>query len=130
MSRKRQSGATRTEWLVIALMLALIVAIGGGVLVDMHLKGEKARVHMESAAVPLIEALDRYRAANKSYPDKLANLVPTYLPDVPACNPQAANPGMAYYVDKVSGEYTLNCGIGMFTKRQYSSRTRKWTSWN
>jgi len=122
----RQSGVTKTEWLVIAL----IVAIGGGVLVDMHLRGEKARRHMESAAIPLIEALDRYRIVNRSYPDKLAMLVPTYLPELPACNPKSANPGMAYNVDKFSGEYYLNCGIGMFTKRQYSSKTRKWTSWD
>jgi hypothetical protein len=122
----RQAGVTKIEWLVIAL----IVAIGGGVLVNMHLKGEKVRLHMETAAIPLIEALDRYRIANKSYPDKLANLVPTYLPELPACNPQSAKPGMAYNVDKASGEYYLNCGIGMFAKRQYSSKTRKWTTWD
>lgn len=122
----RQSGVTKTEWLVIAL----IVAIGGGVLVDWHLKGERARLHMENAAVPLIDALDRYRTANQSYPDTLAKLVPTYLPELPACNPQSANPGMAYNVDKVSGEYVLNCGIGMFAKRQYSSKTRRWSTWD
>jgi hypothetical protein len=122
----RQAGVTKIEWFVIAL----IVAIGGGVLVDMQLKGEKARVHMETAAVPLIEALERYRNANNAYPDTLARLVPTLLPELPACNPQSANPGMAYNVDKVSGEYYLNCGIGMFAKRQYSSKTRKWTTWD
>ena len=122
----RQAGVTKTEWLVIAL----IVAIGGGVLVDMQLRGAKAQLHMETVAVPLIEALDRYRNANQSYPDALSRLVPTYLPELPACNPQSANPRIAYNVDKVSGEYTLNCGIGMFAKRQYSSKTRNWTTWD
>jgi len=122
----RQDGVTKVEWLIIAL----IVAIGGGVLVDMYLRGETARVHMESAAMPLIESLDRYRMAHQSYPDTLAKLVPMYLPELPACNPQSANPGMAYNVDKVSGEYYLNCGIGLFAKRQYSSRTKKWKTWD
>ena len=126
MNRRESSGITRIEW----VLIVLIVAIGGAVLVPMHLQGEEKRRHMETVAVPLIEALDRYRAAHKSHPDRLQKLVPAYLPELPGCNPRSAGSGIAYTVDRDSGEYYLNCGIGMFAKRQYSSRTRRWSTWD
>lgn len=122
----RQAGITKVEW----ILIVLIVVIGGSVLVSMHLQSEEKRRHMETVAIPLIEALDRYRVTNKSYPDSLQKLVPTYLPELPGCNPRSANSGMAYNLDKDSGAYYLNCGIGMFAKRQYSSRTKKWNTWD
>jgi Tfp pilus assembly protein PilE len=124
VNRRESSGITRIEW----ILIVLIVAIGGAVLVPMHLQGEERRRHMETVAVPLIEALDRYRAAHKSYPDSLQKLVPAYLPELPGCNPRSASSAMAYYVEPNSGEYSLNCGIGMFAKRQYSSRTKGWST--
>jgi hypothetical protein len=125
-ARAGQTGIGRIEW----ILIVLIVAIGGAVLATMHFQSEERRRHMETVAVPLIEALERYRAANKSYPDRLQSLVPAYLPELPGCNPRSASPGMAYYVEPKSGEYSLNCGIGMFAKRQYSSGTRGWSTWN
>ena len=95
--------------------------------------GDARQSHAQTSnarAVPLIEALDRYRAAHKSYPDRLQKLVPAYLPELPGCNPRSAGSGIAYTVDRDSGEYYLNCGIGMFAKRQYSSRTRRWSTWD
>lgn len=124
--RANQTGISRIEW----ILIVLIVAIGGAVLVPMHLQGEERRRHMETAAVPLIEAMERYRAANRSYPDHLQKLVPAYLPELPGCNPRSASSGMAYYVEPNSGEYTLSCGIGMFTKRQYSAKTKRWSTWD
>jgi hypothetical protein len=121
-----QTGISRIEW----ILIALIAAIGGAVLVAMFLQSEEKRRHIETAAVPLIEALERYRAANKSYPDRLQSLVPAYLPELPGCNPRSASSRMAYYVERNSADYTLNCGIGMFAKRQYSSKTGRWTTWD
>lgn len=122
----RQVGLTKLEWTIVAL----IILIGGSVVVSMQLEAEHKRRHMETASIPLIEALDRYRVANKSYPDALEKLVPTYMQELPVCNPRSNNPGMAYNVDKESGEYYLNCGIGMFAKRQYSSKTKDWKTWD
>ena len=126
MNRRESSGITRIEW----ILIVLIVAIGGALLATMHFQSEERRRHMETVAVPLIEALDRYRAAHNSYPDALQKLVPAYLPELPGCNPRSAGSKMAYYVDPRSGEYSLNCGIGMFAKRQYSSQTRRWSTWD
>lgn len=122
----RQVGLTTLEWTIVVL----IILIGGSVVVSMSLDGEQKRRHVETASVPLIEALDRYRAANKSYPDALDRLVPIYMQQLPVCNPQSNKPGMAYNVDKDSGEYYLNCSVGMFAKRQYSSKTRGWKTWD
>jgi hypothetical protein len=117
---------TKMEW----ILIVLIAVIGGSVLVGMHLQGEETRRHMETAAIPLIQALDRYRALNKSYPDSLEKLVPTYLPELPSCNPRSASSRIAYNLDRDSGEYHLNCGVGMFAKRQYASKARKWSAWD
>jgi Tfp pilus assembly protein PilE len=121
-----QTGITKIEWILIVLIAAIVVSV----LVATHREGEQTRRHMEAAAIPLIEALDRYRAANKSYPDTLQKLVPVYLPELPRCNPRSTSSGIAYNLDKDSGEYYLNCGIGMFGKRQYSSKGRKWNKWD
>ena len=122
----RQIGLTTLEWIIVAL----IILIGGSPVVSMYLEGEQTRLHMETASIPLIEALDRYRAANKSYPDALEKLVPVYIQELPVCNPQSNKSGIAYNLGKDSGEYYLNCGIGMFAKRQYSSKTKGWTAWD
>jgi hypothetical protein len=122
----RQAGITKLEWTIVAL----IILIGGSVVVSMYRGSEQKRRHMETASIPLIEALDHYRAANISYPDALGKLVPTYIQELPACNPQSNESGMAYSVDKDSGEYYLNCGVGMFSKRQYSSKAKGWKTWD
>ena len=122
----RQIGLTTLEWIIVAL----IILIGGSPVVSMYLEGEQTRLHMETASIPLIEALDRYRAANKSYPDALEKLVPVYIQELPVCNPQSNKSAIAYNLGKDSGEYYLNCGIGMFAKRQYSSKTKGWTAWD
>jgi hypothetical protein len=126
----RKAGPTKLEPIIVGVLVALILLIGGSVVVPMHLDGEKKRRHMETVSIPLIEALDRYRADNKSYPDDLGKLVPTYMRELPVCNPLSSKPGMAYTVDKDSGEYYLNCGLGMFAKRQYSSQTKGWKTWD
>jgi hypothetical protein len=123
---RRHAGVTKVEW----ILIVLVVVIAGYGLVSMQLQSEERRRHMESVAIPLIEALDRYRVATKSYPDNLQKLVPTYLQELPGCNPGSASSGMAYNLDSNSGEYYLNCGIGMFAKRQYSSKTKAWNTWD
>jgi hypothetical protein len=121
----RQAGISTLEWIIIML----IILIGGSVVVSMNRDGEQKRRHLETASIPLIESLDRYRASTKSYPDTLEKLVPTYLQELPSCNPQSGTP-MAYSFEKDSGEYFLNCAAGMFAKRRYSSKTKKWDTWD
>ena len=116
-SPSKQIGMSKIEW----IMIVLIIAIIGSVVVSMEKEGERTRQHMETVTVPLIEALDRYREANESYPESLDELVPMYLPNAPSCSPKSADPsfGFGYSVDKDSGEYDLFCGIGMFRVRYY-----------
>ena len=121
--KKRAKIGKIVNWILVVIIIVSI----GSVLVPMSLVSEDKRRHMETVAVPLIEALDRYREANKSYPESLDELVPMYLPDIPSCNPKSSTQGLGYFIDKDSGEYDLTCGIGMmFLKRQYSSKTREW----
>jgi hypothetical protein len=69
--------------LVLACILGITLACSGGTPVDPPGVGEKAERGYQACA-PIIEALDRYREANNAYPDSLADLVPDYLPAIPA----------------------------------------------
>ena len=120
----KQAGIGTLEWIIVAL---IILIIGGTVVYSERESARKAR-YMESVSGELIDALDRHRAANKSYPDTLEKLVPTYMQELPGCLPQAYKP-IYYYVDKTSGEYFLICGVGLLAKRRYSSQTKAWDMW-
>ena len=96
----RQGGLSRLEWAIVALT----ILVGGSVVVSMCSEGWKKERYMETAAIPLIEALDRYHAVNKSYPENLEKLVPTYIRELPGCTPHSEK-AMPYFVDKDSGEY-------------------------
>jgi len=121
--KKRAKIGKIVSWIIVVLIIVIIGYVVGTMLSE----SEDKRRHMETVAVPLIEALDRYREANKSYPESLDELVPMYLPDIPSCNPKSSTQGLGYFIDKDSGEYDLTCYIGMmFLKRQYSSKTREW----
>jgi len=93
---------------------------------DKYRNEAQRRSRIESVSIPLIEALSRYRAANKSYPDALEKLIPTYIQELPSCNLQSSN-AMAYNVVN-SEEYFLNCDGGAFVVKQYrySPKVKGW----
>jgi Tfp pilus assembly protein PilE len=126
-SIKRQVGFTKLEWIILALIIFLIMPITITVVMSKYQKGAQTIRRIETVSIPLIEALDRYHAANRSYPDSLEKLVPTYIQELPTCNTQSSNP-MAYFVEKDSGEYFLNCDAGVFADWQYrySSKAKGW----
>ena len=119
---QHQRGVTKIEWILLGLLIA-IVATG---LTMVVLRADNAQNAMKAAAIPVMEALDRYRAANGSYPDSLERMVPTYLPELPNCSPSPPRPRMAYVVSKDSGAYELHCYVSLFLKQRYSSKTRSW----
>ena len=61
-SRSRQAGLTTLEW----VCLALTLAVGGGLVVYMHLESEQKVRYMETVSAPLMQALAAYRTVNKS----------------------------------------------------------------
>ena len=69
--------------LVIACTLGPTLACAGGGTAEPPGQGEKAELGYQACA-PIIEALEQYQEANGAYPDSLADLVPDYLPAVPA----------------------------------------------
>ena len=90
----RQGGLTRLEWIIAVLVLV----IGGGVMVALAMDSKEKIHYMETTSISLIMALDRYRAENALYPDKLEKLVPAYIQELPGCSSKKTR--MAYTVDK------------------------------
>ncbi len=76
---------------------------------------------MEAAMAPAIEALDKYKAANGRYPDRVDALVPGLLAAAPLC-PDGKKP--IYFLDK--NEFVIGCAVMMFDRRLYDSGAKKW----
>lgn len=105
----------------IGMLIAAVVIFG---IIGSIFEGPKSNL-VEMSLTPVIDALEKYKAANGRYPDKLDALVPTYLSPMPNC-PDSSKPGAAYFLDAASGEYVLGCYTTLFMKRLYSSRSKKW----
>ena len=108
---------------IIAFFLIAIALFG---IVGTLFEGPKTTL-VDNSFAPVIAGLDKYKSTNGRYPDNLDALLPAYLGDLPGC-PDSTKPGAAYYVDPNSGDYVLGCYTGLFTKRLYDSRTRRWES--
>ena len=108
---------------VIAFFLVAIVVFG---IVGSMIEDPKSHL-VDTTFAPVIEALDKYRGTNGRYPDKLDVLLPAHLSVLPSC-PDSQKPGAAYYVDPKTGEYILGCYTFLFTKRLYSSHSKRWES--
>ena len=83
---------------------------------------------MERESEPLIAALEKYRAQNGRYPEKLAELVPAQAGALPSCAPDGKRP-LAYY-RRDDGGYSITCYTYVYLKHSYDSSTRTWSSWD
>ena len=106
---------------VIAFFLIGIIAF---VIIGVVTEGPKSSL-VDTTFAPVIDALDKYKATNRRYPDKLDALLPAYLSALPSC-PDSTKPGAAYFVDPKSGEYKLGCYTMLFTTRLYDSGAKRW----
>lgn len=119
----------RGGWSVRAGIVGVgLLTIGIAINVVMAMLGSRVARDMEQACIPLIAALESYRTAHRIYPEKLAELVPVYIVDLPRCNRGAINPVNYYRGD--DGEYKLTCYTYFVQKHSYASQTRKWYNWD
>jgi len=70
----------------VAVAAALLTFMLSSLAFGMHFRGDRAPVLQAVAtnAQPLVAALERYHADQGHYPDALADLLPAYLPALPA----------------------------------------------
>jgi hypothetical protein len=81
---------------------------------------------MKVAAIPVIEAIERYRYVNGTYPDSLSSLVPQTIPALPRCRRHNPESIMVYLREKETGQFELICPSFPFMRERYSGRTKKW----
>ena len=115
----------QSKRLKIGCGIAILIFILFTIILAINISSKKESI--ESSFNPVIGALERYKSANGSYPEKLEALVPEYLTELPCC-PGSSKPGAGYYLDGKSGDYVLGCYTFMFSKRLYNSQTKRWKS--
>ena len=84
-----------------------------GILVtNVSMAGQSAFIREHEANFePLFAALEQYRQARGSYPEKLVDLVPDFVVTLPQCPTQLRSSGTFYSRGK--GTYHLECTIGV-----------------
>jgi hypothetical protein len=93
-------------------------------------KGVNNGVSERNAAV-IIAACDEYLKKNGAYPESLNELVPTYLPKVPAARYTWTSGNFRYYRDRVESgnRYSLMYTVeAPFARQVYSSERKTWRS--
>jgi hypothetical protein len=123
---EKKSVISIITWILIAFIIAVIVIWLGSQIVT-----SRSNIsYMESAAVPLIDALEKYKKVNGSYPDTLQPLQPDYISSLPLCSKNSAR-SISYFLNRELNAYYLNCYTGFYTqKHRYDSQSRKWESWD
>jgi hypothetical protein len=122
----KRSVVSIITWILIAFIITVIVTCIGYFIA---VSSSNIR-YMESAAIPLIDALEKYKNVNGSYPDTLQPLQPNYLSSLPLCRKDSAST-ISYYFDREQNVYYLNCYTGFHTqKHRYNSQSREWHSWD
>lgn len=123
---KKKSALSIIGWTLLSLVVIAIIFWIGSIFV-----ASRSNIrYMESAAVPLIEALEKYKRTNGSYPDTLQQLQPAFISALPVCRPGSSSI-ISYNLDKDQDMYNLNCYTGMYAeKRRYNSQTGRWSSWD
>ena len=106
------------------LRLAKGVAVFAIALVTVELLAWDARLGRERAA-GLIAAVERYRADNGAYPERLENLIPAYIPAIPDARMLPSAPRF-FYVRQDQGASLMYVVAPPFMRAVYNFETREW----
>lgn len=102
-----------------------IVAILGFI-VAYNLNGMKRKA-TEKTGQGIVVGLNAYKSANGRYPADLTDLVPTYLPDIPATSMGLISHTYFYYnTDDTGGEFELMFPCPTWMRCVYSSKNGVW----
>lgn len=112
---------------IVGSTIAALIVVGIGINVIAAIRGNNIADEMERASVPLIDALEKYRAQKGTPPASLQDLVPTYIATLPTCD-SSGKRAIVYYTE--GGHYTLTCYTYMFNKHSYDSANKSWRDWD
>ena len=81
----------------------------------------------EKTGQGIVAGLNAYKSANGRYPADLTDLVPTYLPDIPATSMGLiSHPYFYYSADDTGGEFELVFPCPIWMRCVYSSKNGVW----
>jgi len=109
---------------LLRLRLAKGLAVFAIGLAAVELLSWDARLGRERAG-SVIAAVERYKADNGSYPERLENLVPGYLPAIPDARMLVSAPRF-YYIPHARGAILMYVVAPPFLRATYDFETREW----
>jgi hypothetical protein len=106
--------------------LLVVFAVSAGT----HLYCEHLDTLAEVNALPVIEAIDKYRLANGKYPDGLDTLIPVYIEKLPLLKPMDKTSSLKYEIS-TAGLPKLYFKNGLvFSHRAFLFSDREWRTYN
>jgi hypothetical protein len=107
-----------------SLLVVFTVSVGT------HLYCEHLDGLAEVNALPVIDAIDKYRLANGKYPDGLDALIPVYIGKLPLLKPMDMSSGLKYEIS-TGGSPKLYFKNGLvFSHRAFLFSYREWRTYN
>ncbi len=104
----------------VALVTAAVLAADCGAYVVSEIVAEKR-------VVAIADALARHKAERNAYPLRLQDLVPAYLPAIPAPKPLSLLAGGILYIYDAAGPSLMYVSIPPYGRRVLNVVTREWT---
>ena len=104
----------------VALVIAAVLAADCGAYLASEIVAEKR-------VVEVADAMARYKAERSAYPLRLQDLVPAYLPAIPAAKPVSMMAGGPIYLFDPNLPMLMYVSIPPFGRRVLNVVTREWT---
>lgn len=119
------AGAITRRWGALKLSaLVFVTATAGNI--GGYVTYLKLRAGNAAVAENLVRAADEHHRERGRYPEKLEELVPGYLSQLPPAPFGQKSAPYVYFSD--GREFTLSYPTGFKTAQRYESRTRRWAS--
>jgi len=116
----RDQPGLRRHRIHVALAMAAMIALDASA----YIVGE---IMAERRVTVVADALNRYKAERNTYPLRLQDLVPNFLPAIEPVKPQALMSGPPTYLYHPEGPGLMYVSIPPFGRRVLNVATREWT---
>jgi hypothetical protein len=121
ISEYKRSSQEKGTWIIVIITIAIVLST---IPVNI-LKSNMSKTN----ALPIIDAIEKYKIQKGSYPQNLRYLVPDYLSDIPKSKMGLIfQNSYSYSVDDNGSKYEITYPNVLFTVKSYSSETKEWTS--
>jgi len=110
----------RLSILILVFFVIAVMAVLGNV-VHRHVHLRSVKTEAADKTKPVIDAMARYQADHRNYPESLDGLVPQYLPSLPTMTPPVR---LTYF--PLQDHYELCISVGDTSDLWFNSKWNRW----